>query len=463
MPPAKPLLTARRRRQPPLYGADRGLRRQIKWQIKRHLITWTFTQTIDNMEIDMDINVANKAAHNVADGVLDRGESTAMMDPVRLAEDSRFRPELLELAFDLVGKAAGFQRSLPPAVSSSLADLVRSMNCYYSNLIEGHNTHPIDIERALKGDFSGNAKKRNLQLEAKAHIEVQRWIDNGGLKGNATTRNGICEIHRRFCTALPKDLLWVEDPETHKRLPVVPGEFRHDMVAVGRHIPVSPGAIPRFMERFENAYTGLNKVESVLESAAAHHRLAWIHPFIDGNGRVARLMSHATLLEALDSGALWSVARGLSRSVATYKELLANCDLPRRNDLDGRGALSEEALVEFTRFFLKTCIDQVEFMESLIKPDGLRARIQRWVEEESLSPKTGQLLDAILYRGEVPRGEVASMLGISPRSGRDIVSSLIERGVLTSDTAYGALRILFPAKLANRWMPDLFPEVKEPS
>ena len=47
------------------------------------------------------------------------------------------------------------------------------MNCYYSNLIEGHDTHPIDIERALKNDYSQDAHKRDLQLEAKAHIAVQ--------------------------------------------------------------------------------------------------------------------------------------------------------------------------------------------------------------------------------------------------------------------------------------------------
>jgi Fic family protein len=406
----------------------------------------------------LELKVANKVASNVAEQVADRGENTALLEPTRLSDGSRFRPELTELSFDLVGKAAGFRRSLPPVVSTALADLVRSMNCHYSNLIEGHNTHPIDIERALKGELSNNAKNRNLQLEAKAHIEVQRWIDGGGLRGRATTCDGICEIHRRFCSELPPDLLWVENPETHKRLPVVPGEFRHDMVAVGRHVPVSPGAVPRFMDRFENVYTGLNKVESVLAAAAAHHRLAWIHPFIDGNGRVARLMSHATLLETLNTGSIWSVARGLARKVKTYKELLANCDRPRRNDLDGRGALSEEALAEFTHFFLEICIDQVEFMESLVQPERLRARIHRWVEEESLSLKAGQLLDAALYRGEVPRGEVASMLGISPRSGRDIVAGLVERGVLTSDTAYGPLRILFPAKSAARWMPDLFPD-----
>ena len=45
---------------------------------------------------------------------------------------------------------------------TALASLVRSMNCYYSNLIEGHDTHPIDIERALNEDFSTDHGQRDL-------------------------------------------------------------------------------------------------------------------------------------------------------------------------------------------------------------------------------------------------------------------------------------------------------------
>ena len=101
----------------------------------------------------------------------------------------------------------------------------------------------------------------------------------------------------------------------------------------------------------------------LLAAPAAHHRLVWIHPFFGSNCRVARLMSHATLLEALDTGAVWSAARGLARNVAAYKSRLAARDMTRRNDLDGRGNLSEEALAEFTQFFLGTCLDQLTFME----------------------------------------------------------------------------------------------------
>src|SRR5690348_16013625 len=138
---------------------------------------------------------------------IDRNETLALMEPLLLRDDSPKRSNLADLALELAQKSAGFRKSLPPSMLTSLAGLVRSMNCYYSNLIEGHDTHPIDIERALKNDYSKDAKKRDLQLEAKAHIAVQQWIDTGGLKSSATTGDSITEIHRRFCEQLPKDLL----------------------------------------------------------------------------------------------------------------------------------------------------------------------------------------------------------------------------------------------------------------
>src|SRR5712664_3784608 len=125
----------------------------------------------------------------------DSGDSSSEMEPLLISDSSRHRGKLTDLALDLAQKSAGFRRSLPPSLLASLADLVRAMNCYYSNLIEGHDTHPVDIERALKNDYSQDARKRDLQLEAKAHIVVQKWIDGGGLKGGlAIKAEGICEI-----------------------------------------------------------------------------------------------------------------------------------------------------------------------------------------------------------------------------------------------------------------------------
>ena len=341
----------------------------------------------------------------------DRGESVALMEPMVVGEGSPHRTGLTDLAVELAGKAAGFRRSLPEGVLAALADLVRAMNCYYSNLIEGHDTHPVDIERALRDDYSADASKRNLQLEARAHIAVQAWIDEGGWE-TAPQRSTVWS---RFIDAsakcFPKTCSGPRIRQPARTVGVVPGALRRRDVRVGHHVPVSPGALPRFLERFEAAYATLGKTDGILAAAAAHHRILWIHPFLDGNGRVARLMSHAMLLESLDTGGVWSIARGLARNEDTYKGQLMACDAPRRNDLDGRGHLSEEALAAFTRFFLTTCIDQVDFMEGLVQPDRLRHRILIWAEEEirigALPPKSGAVLQAILYRGDLPRGEVA--------------------------------------------------------
>ena len=412
---------------------------------------------------DSDIKADIRADRKKRQKLLpDRKEPVSLMEPLLIAEGSRFRGELTDLTVDLAARSAGFRRSLPAGIVAALADLVRSMNCYYSNLIEGHDTHPIDIERALKNDYSADLRKRNLQLEAKAHIEVQRWIDGGGLRGRATTKAGICEVHRRFGDMLPEELLWVENPDSGERIKMVPGELRKRDVKVGRHIPVSPGAMPRFLERFEGVYGHLGKTDAILAAAAAHHRLLWIHPFLDGNGRVARLMSHAMLLQALDTGGIWSVARGFARRVADYKSALAECDLPRRNDLDGRGHLSEEAIVRFTRSFLEICLDQVGFMEGLVQPERLRTRIVMWAEEEVrlniLPAKAGSVLEALLYRGELQRGEVGSILGTTDRHARRIVAALMAKNVMVSEGARAPLRLAFPAALASRWMPGLFPE-----
>lgn len=392
----------------------------------------------------------------------DDNESIGLFEPLMISESSRYRSAINDNILELATRSAGLKRSLPVSIADALSDLVRSMNCYYSNLIEGHNTHPIDIERALNNDYSADLKKRNLQLEATAHITVQKWIDANEFEHAPTDPQTICEMHRRFCELLPKELLSIKDPVAGELVDVIPGALRDRDVQVGQHIAISSGAVPRFLTRMHNAYSNLSRIDTILSAACAHHRFLWVHPFMDGNGRVARLMSYAILRKALDMGGLWSVARGLARQEARYKQHLATCDMLRRNDLDGRGTLSEEALADFAVFFLETCIDQVTFMEGLIKPERLRDRILIWVEEQMradiLPAKSDLILKAVLYQGELQRSEVASLLGISDRTARRITSALINMGALKSESTRAPLYLAFPAKFADRWMPGLFPE-----
>ena len=392
----------------------------------------------------------------------DDGEAISMFEPLMVGENSPKRASLNDFATELAIASTGFVNKLPKFTADALADLIRSMNCYYSNLIEGHNTHPIDIDRALNDDYSADPEKRDLQIEAKAHIAVQKWIDEDDSCGNPTSPETIKEIHRRFCEKLPDNLLFVEMISTGEKVLVVPGEFRTRDVKVGQHVAVSPGSVTRFLDRFHSAYNNVGINESIIAASCAHHRLLWVHPFLDGNGRVARLMSYAMLKDALDTKGLWSIARGLARYETEYKRHLAACDQSRRNDLDGRGNLSERALVDFTAFFLKTCIDQISFMEELMNPDRLRDRIMIWAEEEmragTLPAKSDMVLRAILIQGSISRADVVSLLGVNERTARRITSALHKIGALKSDSTRAPLKLAFPAKLALRWMPGLFPD-----
>ncbi|WP_244976596.1 Fic family protein [Achromobacter piechaudii] len=364
----------------------------------------------------------------------------------------------------LVAEANQLAGRIHPILRDSIGDLVRSMNCYYSNLIEGHDTHPRDIDRALANDFSTEPRKRDLQQEAVAHIHVQRLIDTGrDPDAWPATAAYASWLHEEFCSHLPPEMLFVTDDRTGARLPIVPGEWRKRDVQVGRHIPPPHEDLPRFMSRFDEAYGSppLSKSRQIQTVGAVHHRLLWIHPFLDGNGRVARLMSHA-LFKRLEVGtSLWSVARGLARDEDRYKALLAQADRPRQGDLDGRGNLTHRGLIDFCKFFLERSVDQVRFMSGLLEPATLLARMETHIEEEVRAKRLPRGSFAVLREavisGEVERAKIPTLTGYEVRGARKVTAGLMERGMLTAASHRASLRMAFPVDAAERWFPNLYP------
>jgi len=341
------------------------------------------------------------------------------------------------------------------------------MNCYYSNLIEGHDTTPREIDRALAENFSAEPKKRALQKEAVAHIDVQKMIDAGLVPDVHPISSAYGKwVHKEFYDRLPSELLWVENPDTGDKIQVIPGKHRDGTVMVGRHIPPLPENLDRFLTRFDESYAPnrLSKIQRIISIAASHHRYAWIHPFYDGNGRVIRLMSYAALKKIDVGSELWSVARGLARQKDQYKALLQAADEPRHGDLDGRGTLSQAALVDFCEFFLNICIDQVAYMSSLLDFKTLSERMRIHVEEmiamKELPKGSYALLREALLVGEFERGKVEEITGLKDRAARDILYALVKKGLLVSDTPRGPVRLGFPIDVVERWFPLLYPVTK---
>lgn len=383
--------------------------------------------------------------------------------------------DLQDLALEVIQRSASLGSRQHPITLHTLRELLRIINSYYSNLIEGHNTHPCDIVRAMQEQYDAEPAKRNLQLESVAHITVQRqmeaWLQNEA-PPNIAGQEFLCALHREFFRLLPEEFQVMPNPDTGQESRVVPGELRTQPVKVGQHQPPGHDSLPAFMARFAVVYVPEKHhgAAKLVAAAAAHHRLMWIHPFLDGNGRVARLFTEAYLHRIQVHGfGLWSVSRGLARRNADYKSALTWADAPRRNDLDGRGNLSNEGLVRFCRFFLEVCLDQVEYMDTLLQLDGLMERVRSYVQlrgtaiipnppgGDDLRPEAARMLQEVLLRGEAPRGAVIAASGMKERTGRNLLGQLITEGLLVSDSPKGEVRIGFPIHAAGWFFPELYP------
>jgi Fic family protein len=249
---------------------------------------------------------------------------------------------------------------------------------------------------------------------------------------------------------------------------MTPGEWRSNPdqdVVVGRHHPPSSERIADFMAYFAERFRfeRLGKSARILAIATAHHRFNYIHPFPDGNGRVSRLMSHAMAHSAgIGAHGLWSISRGLARGLESrtdYKRMMDHADTPRQGDLDGRGNLSQRALVEFSLWFLRVCLDQINFMTSLFELDALARRLKTFVERsETLKPQASRLLEEALIRGEFERGDASRVTGLPERTARRVLNDVISSGLLASDTPKGAVSLRFPSETLDSLFPRLFPE-----
>ena len=408
------------------------------WELKRYKLVF----------------IVNSAKHESGMATPYRQYDPSLLEPAYPQQTRR----LEDLAVELAAQTSQLTKGLHPSVVSSLGELVRSMNCYYSNLIEGHRTTPREIERALNQDLSADPTQRDLQLEAKAHIEVQRLIDlDADWQGENTLSPAFMQrIHKAFYERLPASL-WQIDGAV-----VVPGQLREVSVQIGSHVPPSPETVPKFLERFCEMYDleKLSKIDQIIAVSASHHRFLWIHPFLDGNGRVVRLLSHATLRQIGIGNSLWSVSRGLARQVQKYRELLAMADRQRQDNYDGRGNLTMKGLVRFSEFFLETCLDQVAFMEKLLAPQQLLKRMEAYVVVETnqhqLLPGSFPILKAVFLAGEMPRGNAAAVTGYQERQARSVLKRLIDNGLLASASPKGAVSLAFPVAFAEQLFPQLW-------
>lgn len=378
--------------------------------------------------------------------------------------EAKLRP-LLEQAHLLQRRSWSLASKDMPGIRKSLTPLLRAMNSYYTNKIEGQHTLPADIEGAMRNEFSGDPDRARRQRLALAHLQTEAWAEAeyGDLGWHQTYRpEVIASLHRYLYRQLPES-----DRVTDAGEPVLEGQFRDKGVKVGMHVAPEFQQVPAFIERWCQGYGSLPSGEYALVGlACAHHRLAWVHPFRDGNGRIARLHSHLGLHGMGLTGGIWSIMRGLARRQQAYYDRLIDADELRRGDFDGRGVLSEQGLISFAEFFLDTCLDQVGFMEEMLDLRAFKERLDALLTFESSRADSGlrrEGLNPLHYMamtGLMERGEFKTMTGLGEKTAERLLGSLLTFGLVRSDTPKGKLYFGVPIRGLRFLFPNLWPEAE---
>lgn len=375
---------------------------------------------------------------------------------------------LLEQAGDLIRASDQLSGMCQPGALAGLRRMLRAMNSYYSNRIEGQHTLPIEIEQALHDDYSQDADKARRQRLAVAHMATEASLESrwsAWSQQEIWSARMVCEIHQDLFGRLP---------EPDRAIPggmggFEPGALRSAQVSVGRHAAPDAACLPAFLARWSAFFGGVRRGEmQVLAMAAGHHRLAWIHPFLDGNGRVARLHTHLVVGSLGLTNGLWSPLRGFARAQEEYYARLAAADEPRAGDLDGRGNLSERALEQWIAFVLGQCLDQVRFMSGVLDLAGMKNRIAACLGYEQNVVNQGvrtEALRALHYlfatQGELERADFKTMLGLGERLATAQVTALVKRGLVETDSPYGKLRFGVPQHALRFYFPKLWPEAED--
>jgi Fic family protein len=313
-------------------------------------------------------------------------------------------------------------------------------------------------------------KQARKQRLAFAHIEAEQALEAklSGDRLDLYAPSFVQSIHAALYQRLPEP-----DRKTDDGQVILPGAWRTSLVTAGEHLAPGPERIePLLLEWQQHYATRPGLEQALLAAVCSHHRLLWVHPFIDGNGRTARLHTHLLLTALGVTHGIWSPLRGMARDQAGYYARLNNADLPRRNASDGRGPLSQEELVAFARWLLDVCLDQVRFMRSLLGLDQLKGRLAdllRWLDAHpwSIGSETSvvklEALEALHYvaiSGPLERSRFTAMTGLPPRTARRVLASLLAFGILREESPRSPVRFAVPLASLRFLFPKLWPEAE---
>jgi Fic family protein len=287
-----------------------------------------------------------------------------------------------------------------------------------SSRIEGTKT---GMEEAFSDELSINPEKRNDWHETIQYREAMNYAIKR-LKKLPLSNRLIRETHK---------ILLSQVRDKHKN----PGEFRKSQNWIGGATINEAVYVPPSYEHVEPLMSDLEKflhndivsVPHLIKIAIAHYQFETIHPFLDGNGRIGRLL---ITLYLVSSGMLEKPLLYTSDFFEKHKGLyIDKLNFTReKNDLSGWINFFLQAVDETSSNAAKSLKEILSLKDSLtinkIVPLGRRAK------------NSQRLLDFLFTKPVITSNAVCNKLDLTPKSANDLIAVFAKLGILKENTGY---------------------------
>ncbi|MBF0122622.1 MAG: Fic family protein [Candidatus Omnitrophica bacterium] len=325
--------------------------------------------------------------------------------------ECRITPYLLRL-FEGVASAGALVRSsrLQASVKAPLEKDAFARSVHSSTWIEGNLLSLAQVRAVVDG--------KDLLVEEKQKMEVANCLEAMRLvlknKINLVTEKGLLDVHDRMI----KGLLTAERIGKYRRIQNYIVDARNKVIFT----PPPPGMVPGRMKSLLAWLKG-ESLHPIIRSAIFHHEFLTIHPFVDGNGRVAR---------AVGQWLLWE--RGLDPLCTLGLDDFFAQDRPRYYDLIQQTRDMDGDFTHWVEYVAEGIARSLEDVQDRIKAGTLR------LQGVSLTPKQEELLGLLEKKGAMGAAEIGKTMKINRARVNQLISPLVRFGIVIREGAARAVR-----------------------
>ncbi|MBA3721871.1 MAG: Fic family protein [Parachlamydiaceae bacterium] len=309
---------------------------------------------------------------------------------------------------------------LTPTVLSSLRETARLYTTHYSTMIEGNRLDPDQVEEVLKhhGHFPGRERDEH---EVKGYYAALTQLEKWAAQGVNITEKMIQTLHA---------LVMANGKGNAK-----PTAYRdaQNVIRDGRTkaIVYMPPEAKDVKSMMTDMVDWINKKTEILPcpiiAGIAHYQFATIHPYYDGNGRTARLLTTLILhLGGYDLKGLYSLEEYYARNLGAYYEAISIGE--SHNYYLGR---AEADITKWVEYFVEGMAVSFENVLKRMDEAGTQGSPDLSARIRKLDPKQRKALELFQEFETITSRQIGELFGFKPRTSAALCASWVESGFLT--------------------------------